>query len=198
MEAQTSEGFLEVLSYNEKPMRSLGFLGGLLSIFLLATGLGSCAAVPSLPIQLASFSENDVSVSISLEQITAENFVIAATFTPPEGYHLYSKDIPVHGINGIGRPTLLELTAESQLKALGSLVENVPAEGFFFEQREFQVYPLGAVTLSLPIKLPAGNRWIDDSLKITFMACSSNLCKAPVEGKIVAIRVPGINLFENE
>jgi hypothetical protein len=179
-------------------MKSLVFISVSLSVVLLSIGLVSCISTPNLPIQLASFSENDVSVSILLEQPTAGNFVIAATFTPPDGYHLYSKDIPIHGINGIGRPTLLELATESQTKTLGSVTENVRAEGFFFEQREFQVYPLGAVTLSLPIKLPAGQRWVSDEIKITFMACSSNLCKAPVEGKIVAIRVPGAELFDNK
>ena len=188
----------EVLSYNQNRMKRQNFINVWLSVVLLSIGIVSCASAPDLPIQLASFSENDVSVSISLEQITAGNFIISATFTPPDGYHLYSKDIPVHGINGIGRPTLLELTAESQMKTLGSLTENVPAEGFFFEQREFQVYPLGAVTLSLSIELPPGQRWVSDDLKITYMACSSNLCKAPVEGKIVAIRVPGAAMFDNK
>ena len=170
----------------------------LLSAILPPLALLSCTSAPKLPLQLASFTENDVNVSISLERATAENYFLAATFTPPEGYHLYGKDMPVHGINGLGRPTLLELTPESQIKALGSLTENVPAEGFFFEHREFQVYPLGAVTLSLPIELPPGNRWVNDKLKITFMACSSNLCKPPAEGKLVSIRLPGARMFDNE
>ena len=179
-------------------MKSPVFLSLSLSVVLLSIVVVSCTSAPNLPIPLASFSENDVSVSIALEQSVAGNYRLSATFTPPDGYHLYSKDIPVHGINGIGRPTLLELTTESKMKTLGSLTENVPAEGFFFEQREFQVYPLGAVTLSLPIELPPGRGWVSDELKITFMACSSNLCKAPVEGKIVAIRVPGAELFDNK
>jgi hypothetical protein len=179
-------------------MKSPIFISVSLSVILLSIVIVSCTSAPNLPIQLASFSENEVSVSIALRNPSVGNYVLSATFTPPDGYHLYSKDIPIHGINGIGRPTLLELTTESQMKTLGSLTENVPAEGFFFEQREFQVYPLGAVTLSLPIELPSGQRWVNDELKITFMACSSNLCKAPVEGKIVAIRVPGAELFDNK
>jgi len=164
---------------------------------LLSIVIVSCTSAPNLPMQLASFSENDVSVSVALEQSSAGNYLLSATFTPPDGYHLYSKNIPLHGINGIGRPTLLALNTESQIKTLGSLTENVPAEGFFFEHREFQVYPLGAVTLSLPIELPPGLHWVNDELKITFMACSSNLCKAPVEGKIIAIRIPGADLFDD-
>jgi len=179
-------------------MRSPIFLNVLLGMIWLSTTLVSCTSAPSMPIQLASFAENDVSVSIALEQASPGNYLLSAMFTPPDGYHLYSKDIPVRGINGIGRPTLLELTAESQMKALGGLADNVPPEKFYFEHNEFQVYPLGAVTLSLPIELPPGQRWVDDELKITFMACSSNLCKAPVEGKIVSIRVPGADMLDNQ
>src|SRR5262245_19125892 len=123
---------LEVLSYNEKYMKPPIFLSVLSSIILLSTALASCTPAPTLPIQLASFAENDVSVSISLEQPSAGNYFLAATFTPPAGYHLYSKDMPVHGINGLGRPTLLELTTTSQLKALGNLKENVSAEQQYF------------------------------------------------------------------
>lgn len=160
--------------------------------------VASCTSSPNMPIQLASFAENEVRVSVALEHPSAENYLLSATFTPPDGYHLYSKNIPIHGIDGIGRPTLLELTAQSQMKALGNLTENVPAERFYFEHNEFQVYPLGAVTLSLPIDLPPGQHWVNDELKITFMACSPNLCKAPVEGKIVSIRVPGADMFDNQ
>jgi hypothetical protein len=179
-------------------MKSSQFLVFLVLLILLSTSLGACTTAPQMPVQLATFTENYVHVSISLEQLLEGNYVISATFTPPDGYHLYSKEIPVHGINGIGRPTLLELTTESQLKALGSLTENVPAESFFFEHREFQVYPLGAVTLSLRVELPQGRGWINDELKITYMACSSNLCKPPVEGKTVSVRVPGVDLVDNE
>ena len=50
---------------------------------------------------------------------------------------------------------------------------------------ELLVYPLGPVTLSLPIDLPPGADWMEDELSITYMACSANQCKPPVEGKIV-------------
>jgi hypothetical protein len=169
----------------------------LVFLILLSAILGACTSAPQMPVQLATFTENYVNVSIALEQPSEGNYFVSATFTPPDGYHLYSKDIPVHGINGIGRPTLLELATTSQMKALGSLGENISAQSFYFEHNEFQVYPLGAVTLSLPIELPQGNNWIDDELKITYMACSSNLCKPPVEGKIVSVRIPGADMVEH-
>lgn len=179
-------------------MESPFFLRVCTWIVVLSTALASCTSTPSMPIQLASFAENEVSVSIRLDQPSAGNYILSATFTPPDGYHLYSKDIPIHGINGIGRPTLLELTADSLLKARAGLGENLPAENFYFEHNEFQVYPLGAVTLSLPVELPSGENWVQDKLRVTFMACSSTQCKPPVEGKIVLIRVPGAGMLDNQ
>jgi hypothetical protein len=167
-------------------------------MILVSTSFVACTSVPSMPLPLVSFTENDVSVSIDLEQSSAGTYVLSATFTPPDGYHLYSKDLPVLGINGIGRPTLLELTTDSQMKALGRVAENIPAQNFYFEHNEFMVYPLGAVRLSLPVELPPVNTWVKDKLKITFMACSSTQCKPPVEGKIVSIRAPGAELLDNQ
>jgi hypothetical protein len=179
-------------------MKSPIFLSVLSWIILLSTTLVSCVSVPAMPIQLASFTENYVSVIINLERSSAGNYLLSATFTPPDGYHLYSKDMPTHGINGLGRPTLLELTMASKLKALGSLSENVSAEQQYFAPNELPVYPLGPVTLSLPVDLPPGKNWVNDELKITFMACSTNQCKPPVEGKLVSIRVPGADMLDKQ
>ena len=107
---------------------------------------------------------------------------------------MYSKDIPITGVDGLGRPTLIELTANSQMKIVGELVESVPAEIPNFEPQELLVYPPGAVTLSLPVKLPAGNDWVEDVVKITYMSCSDTGCKPPVVGKLVSIRVPGADM----
>lgn len=179
-------------------MKSRIFLSVSQAIILLSTTLISCTTAPKMPIQLASLAENEVSVSVNLEQPSAGNYILSAIFTPPDGYHLYSKDIPIHGVNGIGRPTLLELATDSQMKALGKVTENVPAENFYFEHNEFQVYPLGAVTLSLPVELPSGDIWVKDQLKVTFMACSSTQCKPPVEGKIVSVRIPGEGMLDQQ
>jgi len=165
---------------------------------LLAGAFVSCTPAAEGPIALASFTENYVDVSIHLEQNAAGNFVLSATFTPPVGYHLYSKDIPITGVNGLGRPTLLELTTESQMQAMGNLIESAKAETPAFEPKELLVYPAGAVTLRLPVKLTSGNNWIDDEVAVTYMACSASLCKPPVMGKVVPVRVPGADMPGNE
>jgi hypothetical protein len=164
----------------------------LLWTMLLSATSVSCAPAPGEPISLVSFTENYVEVSIYLERNSAGNYFLSATFVPPDNYHLYSKDIPITGVNGLGRPTLLELTPESHMKATGGLTESVKAQEPDFEPKELLVYPPGAVTLSLPIELPSGGDWVNDELKITFMACSASQCKPPVVGKIVSIRIPGV------
>jgi hypothetical protein len=167
-----------------------GTLAFLITV-LLITALVSCTSAKSSSIPLASFTENDVNVSISLAGTPDGNYAISATFTPPDGYHLYSKDIPAQGIKGLGRPTLLELPSGSLLKTAGPLTESVKPQKPDFEPRELLVYPRGPVRLSLPVELPAGSDWLDDKLSVTYMACSASQCKPPVVGKIVPIRVPG-------
>jgi hypothetical protein len=172
----------------------------LLSILLLTTMLlgtsASCTPASAQPIPLTSFTENYVDVSIYLERNSAGIYFLSATFTPPSGYHLYSKDIPLTGINGLGRPTMLELTTASQMRAIGELTESAKAEEPGFEPKELLVYPLGAVTLSLPIELPPGRDWIEDEIKITYMTCSDSQCKPPVERKIVLVRIPSADAIK--
>jgi hypothetical protein len=148
----------------------------------------------SLPLSLATFNENDVDVSIHLDSNSNGGYLLSATFTPLNGSHMYSKDIPITGVDGLGRPTLIELTADSQMKAVGVLMASVPAEVPNFEPKTLLVYPPGAVTLSLPVELPAGNDWVEDSVKVTYMSCSDTGCKPPILGKIVEVRVPGADM----
>lgn len=169
-------------------------------LLVLATALitASCNGQPSPSYNLASFTENDVTVSIYLDENTNGDFFLSATFAPPNGYHLYSKDIPPTGVDGLGRPTLLELTNDGQMISLGGLVESVSAEIPNFEPKELLVYPPGVVTLTLPVELPLGGEWVDDVVKVTYMACSDRGCKAPVTGKLVPVRVPGTDVFADQ
>ena len=137
-----------------------------------------------------------MTVSIYLDKNANDEYFLAARFTPPDGYHLYSKDIPITGVDGLGRPTLLELTRESQMKPLGELVESVNAEMPNFKPKELLVYRSGAVILSLSIELPHGDGWVKDAVKVTYMACNDGGCKAPVTGKLVSVRIPSAELIE--
>lgn len=161
-------------------------------ILLLALLLVACASTTEESVLLASFTENYVAVSIRLERNQAGDYYLAGTFSPPDGYHLYSKDIPVQGVEGLGRPTLLELTANSLMKPTGELMESVTSQEPDFEPKELLVYPLGAVTLRLPVDLPSNPGAVNDELKITYMACSATQCKPPVEGKVVSVQIPRV------
>lgn len=165
-------------------------------IALLSTTFVSCTSNPGKVIPLSSFTENDVDVTISLVQKADRKYALSGTFTPPDGYHLYSKDIPLTGVDGLGRPTLLELTPNSHMQAAGSLIESEKPQAPDFEPRKLSVYPSGPVTLSLAIELPEGTDWLQDEIQVTYMACSSGQCKPPVVGKVIPIRIPGAEAVE--
>jgi hypothetical protein len=170
----------------------------LLLTLLLSTISISCSSSAKAPLALASFTENYVDVSITLERDEAGNAILAGTFTPAADHHLYSKDIALRGVGGLGRPTRLELAANSQLTALGDLMASAAPQEPDFEPKELLVYPAGPVTLRLPVQLPSGKDWIEDAIQVTYMACSSVQCKPPVEGKVVPIRIPGAEMFASQ
>lgn len=169
----------------------------LLFTVLIASCMQPATVIDASAIRLTSFSENYVTVDIRLKVDDDTGSILSATFTPPAGYHLYSKDIPLEGLNGLGRPTLLELPSDSQLAVRGELIESVEAQVPDFEPHELLVYPAGPVTLSLEVRLPSGHDAFDDLVIVTYMACSDQLCKPPLVGKIVPIRVPAAGTFDN-
>jgi hypothetical protein len=147
-----------------------------------------------------------VHVLIQIEKTQAGGYRLFATFTPPEGYHLYSKDIPRNGVEGLGRPTLLELPANAtppcdrcrEMQPAGELAESLAAEIPTFEPKELRIYPQGAVTLSLPVTLPTGSSVsIEDLVSVTFMACSPTGCKRPVVQKLIPVKVPAAFMNAN-
>ncbi len=165
--------------------------------FVLALLLSACVSSQvKLPLPLTSFSENFVNVSIALEQTATGQFFLAATFTPiQDNLHLYSKDLPFEGQDGLGRPTLLELGPGSALLAAGELTADVepvidPNDSF-----GLPLYPAGPVTLRLPVSLPEGDGWLDDQVSVTFMACTGLACRAPVIRKIIDIKIPSSGLL---
>ena len=172
-----------------------------LALLTLTVSSISCAPkatlAPGSSLPLTSFSENSVDVSIALTRDALGTILLTATFTPPPDSYLYSKDLPRTGVDGLGRPTLLELTDRSKIQALGTLMESLPAFMEKFESLELPTYPIGPLTLSLPVSLPAGSEWVNDEISVTFMACTDNGCKPPVIGKIVQVRVPGAGLISH-
>ncbi len=159
-------------------------------LFLTACG-SKPAPWPASPLKLASFTENSVTVNVRLERDANGQDFLSATFTPVDpDCHLYGKNTPREGVDGLGRPTLLELVPGSQIQATGELTESVtplPND----EGKGPLEYPVGPVTLRLPIVLPEGDGWFDEQVSVTYMACSGVSCLPPVVGKLVTLRVPG-------
>jgi hypothetical protein len=166
---------------------------------LLATACTMPFAVTADPsLQLAVVSENYVTVTVSVALDSEGQAWLSAAFVPSEPQiHLYGKDLPREGVDGLGRPTLLELVPGSCLRPMGSLRESITAE-----QGEgpdgLLVYPPGPVTLRMPVGLPEGEGWTDDQVSVTYVACSGGICKLPVVGKLIAIRVPGITTLKRD
>ena len=164
-------------------------------VLLLSLSLTACRSSldlrPSSPYPLASLTESKVTVDIALVWNEDGQIWLEATFTPEEGFHLYSKDIPRGGVDGLGRPTLLELLPGSKMTTTGTLSESIPAIADT-EIEGLLLYPVGMVVLRLPILLPEGEGWFDEQVSVTYMACYESTCFPPVVGKIIPVRVAGI------
>lgn len=171
-------------------MKSARFL---IPLFLFL--LSACQPAQNSTLELARATENSVEVIISLTRAADGQVYLAATFAPVEKeLHLYAKDTPKNGIDGIGRPSLLEIPFGSAIMVNGDLSENISAQGLS-EMPDLAIYPAGAVTLRLPIILPAGSGWLDEQVSVTYMACTAYSCRPPVENKMIPIRIPENEAF---
>lgn len=161
-------------------------------LVLLAVWLWAGSACSRQPPELASFEESLVHVTLWLEKDAQGQAYLAAKFTPTQaGYHLYSKDIPTDGVDGLGRPTRIALTGASTLQPAGALrCDQTPLrEALRADLPELRVYPAGPVTLRLPVTLPAGKTSWNDEAAITYMACKGNTCKKPVVNRVIPLQI---------
>jgi len=141
---------------------------------------------------LASFVEHGVRVSVGLNRDRSQRLWLSGTFAPTSANtHLYSVDLPPHGIDGLGRPTRLSVAAGSGLRPVGAAIadrpviqERIPELGTVLP-----VYPDGPVTVLLPVVLTSESPAPVD-VSISYMACGSNGCLAPVIDKRLEIAVP--------
>lgn len=163
-------------------------LGAVLGLILNFPAAAPYAALPTA--QLTTFTENNVRVTLALASEANGQPVLVARFEPLEdGYYFYSKDLPATGVRGLGRPTLLELSPQSVLKPRGPLVASQAAHADFLEglADPLLVYPVGPVSLYLPIALPTALPLTEEVL-ISYMTCSvRGQCMAPVAQKPVPI-----------
>jgi hypothetical protein len=163
---------------------------------LLLTACGSKPDLhPGSMLFLTSFTKNSVTVALDLVIDADGQAWLSATFTPSDPlFHVYSIEIPRDGVDGLGRPTLLELGPDSQMTATGPLTASVAATDTDIDG--LPTYPPGPVTLRLPVTLPPGDGWVKENISVTYMACGSGLCLPPVIDAIVPFRVPGADSIQ--
>ena len=171
-------------------------------LLMLSVLLVNCAPQPVLvrgtSLMLTTFSENNVEVVVSLQRAANGDVALTVLYTPLQaGFHLYSKDLPRNGIAGVGRPTLLELAQQPKVQASGVLTESAPSKWMNAYPNNLLVYPEGPITLTLPVRLPDGAGWVEDEISLTYMSCSASTCNKPVIGKMIVIKVPGLQALTN-
>jgi Disulphide bond corrector protein DsbC len=138
------------------------------------------------------FPVNRAHLSVSARATGPDDAEVEVTFSPTvPGGHFYGTTMPRTGIDGAGRPTLLEL-AEGEWLVSGPVVASVAAHdqslpGF---NTSFPLYPDGPVTLRLPIRRTTPGAATPARLALTFMVCtSSGVCFPPVERSVVELPV---------
>jgi len=137
-----------------------------------------------------------VSVAVSSAWSDDGLLVIRGVFTPDdEGFHLYSNELPRQGVDGIGRPTLIEVDDVEFVKASRPLVASAKAHEHHDSTLDmtFSLFPDGPVTLYLPLQIkdqPQSPMQLP--VKLTYMSCSEMRCNSPVEGAVAEIVVPAV------
>ena len=145
-------------------------------------------------LELGSWTERGVQVSIALERDSAGTVWLAARFAPTlADTHLYAMGLPEHGIDGIGRPTRFAIEASTGVRSLGAPSADRPVELDRIDAlgAALPVYPAGPVTLRVPVELARGARSIATTVDVSYMACSPKGCLPPVVHKQIAVVVPG-------
>jgi thiol-disulfide isomerase/thioredoxin len=145
-------------------------------------------------LELASVTERGVRVTLALEQDSEARAWLAATFAPVDrDTHIYSKDLPSGGVNGLGRPTRLAVVSSTGLTMAGAVVADRPASDDRVDvlQTTLSVYPPGAVTLRAPVTIADVRSGARAEVSVGYMACGPKGCLPPVVDKRIAIAVPG-------
>ncbi|MFD6885603.1 hypothetical protein [Streptomyces sp. NPDC059957] len=174
----------------------------LAAALLSLTALTACGEQPaktgSAP--TTSFTENGVTVTLSVSDWQPPRATLTAVFTPEEkGFHLYSTELPATGIEGVGRPTSMDVTgvlrADGKLKAAAD-VRTISVPGV---DAPVPVYPDGPVTTTLAVRLEGkgkgkgngdGNAGGDATVLLGYASCSSEEgCTIPVSDRPVHLHV---------
>lgn len=149
--------------------------------------LSACGASPQPEVTAVSFEKNFVQVELSLTVAADGTARLTGTFLPEPGWHLYSTDLAMTGVDGLGRPTRMDVVGG----ALATGAPQVSVEAYELPipalDTSVPVYPDGPVTLTSDIELSDGTVEVD----VTYMACAADGgCRIPVVGHRVGIALP--------
>lgn len=151
-------------------------------------GPASAGSTPASPASTTRFSENGVTVTLSVADWHASEGTLTAVFAPEAaGFHLYSTDLPPTGIEGVGRPTTVTvggaLAAQGTLRA-SAAVRSIRVPGV---DAPVPVYPDGPVTTTLTVRA-SGNGGA--TVVLGYASCSTrDGCTIPVSDRAVELRV---------
>ncbi len=173
--------------------RARGTIAGAVATVSIATGCsaevgaGPPPSTRSSPVA-GSLRENGVAVTLRWVTTNAQNPVLSAEFTPTRaGFHLYSIDLPEAGMDGIGRPTTLQVSGA--LTAVGPATADAAPVSLHLDgvADPLPVYPDGPVTLRQPVRVgPSGA----GEVLVTYAACSRAACLPPVSRQRVEVTLP--------
>ena len=102
---------------------------------------------------------------------------LSVTFAPQRhGFHVYSVDLPVGGIQGLGVATRVQVSGG--LASTGEAQPNRPVRQLSYPSLHLTlpVYPDGPVTVRQAVRRTDGT----PRLMVTYAACSESLCLPPV------------------
>ncbi|MFD9303350.1 hypothetical protein ACFWCB_11955 [Streptomyces sp. NPDC060048] len=174
------------VSEHVRHSRKTRLAAALLSLAALAACGEPPAKTGSAP--TTSFTENGVTVTLSVSDWHPPRGTLTAVFTPEEkGFHLYSTDLPPSGIEGVGRPTAMDVTgvlrADGKLTAAAD-VRTISVPGV---DAPVPVYPDGPVTTTLPVRVDGNG---DATVLLGYASCSSEEgCTIPVSDRPVHLRL---------
>jgi|GEM_PF-2410964 len=176
--------------------RRIRIVISVLTLVLIMIFFSSYIAIRSdehRPLTVWTSTENHVEVKIDITKNPSGQLQLSGIFTPTRpGFYLYGKDLPKDGIQGLARPTLLEVIKSNSVKFIGALEADQAVKNIYVNALDisFPVYPTVPVKLSIPFELADNSNSASIELSITYMACSDITCLPPVVDKYVYIQVP--------
>lgn len=185
--------------------------GAAAAALLAAVALAGCGQQGGSsppPRAAAAFTDGDVDASVTLERAAPDEVRVTAVLTPrTRGFHLYSLALPEGGVDGLGVPT--RLTVSAPLTATGPVTASAAPYGLRLPGLDvtLPVYPDGPVTLHLTAHVTAhlagsgadagadsgaGTGAISARVLLSYGACSSTAgCRPPVRAHPLVLPVPG-------